>query len=160
MNRRVIRRRWWVLKLQRDCHGNNHDPLFDEVIFFIRGKKTTFTGPCTGQLCTSQHNQRWKIRIIRLWLSDDVARLHVEIDYLNASLVGFCFIRSIDDLGPRNGRYLESCNFPPSMCHILHRQILSTLDVCTVSARLWFLWTSNTLNLVHSMKFVSAGWVS
>jgi hypothetical protein len=39
---------------------------------------------------------RW--RIGGLWLSDDVARLHVKIDNLNDLLVGFCFIRSIDEL--------------------------------------------------------------
>jgi hypothetical protein len=37
------------------------------------------------------------MRIRWFWLIDDVARLHVEIDNLNNFLVGFCFIRSIDD---------------------------------------------------------------
>jgi hypothetical protein len=37
-----------------------------------------------------------RLRIVRLSLSDEVARLHVEIEYLNNPLVGFCFIRSID----------------------------------------------------------------
>jgi hypothetical protein len=43
-----------------------------------------------------QYNGR--IAIENRWLSlvDDVARLHVEIDNLNDSIVGFCFIRSID----------------------------------------------------------------
>jgi hypothetical protein len=39
---------------------------------------------------------RKEMRIRRLILVDDVARLHVKIDKLNESLVGFCFIRSID----------------------------------------------------------------
>jgi hypothetical protein len=33
----------------------------------------------------------------RLGLVDDVARLHVKIDKLNDPLVGFCFIRDIDE---------------------------------------------------------------
>jgi hypothetical protein len=33
---------------------------------------------------------------VRLWLTDDVARLHVKIHNLNGILVGFCFIRYID----------------------------------------------------------------
>jgi hypothetical protein len=50
---------------------------------------------------------RQMIKIERLWLCDDVDGLHVKIDNLNESLVGFCFIRSIDsqyldsDLGAR-----------------------------------------------------------
>ena len=36
------------------------------------------------------------IRIKRLRIADDVARLHVKIDNLNDLLVGFCFIRDID----------------------------------------------------------------
>jgi hypothetical protein len=38
----------------------------------------------------------WMIKIERPWLCDDVDRLHVKIDNLNETLVGFCFIRSID----------------------------------------------------------------
>jgi hypothetical protein len=38
----------------------------------------------------------WRFRIERLWLYDDVDMLHVKIDNLNDSLVGLCFIRSID----------------------------------------------------------------
>jgi hypothetical protein len=38
------------------------------------------------------------ICIVWLGICDDVNRLHVKIDNLNDSLVGFCFIRSIDIL--------------------------------------------------------------
>jgi hypothetical protein len=38
----------------------------------------------------------WMITIGRLRICDDVDRLHVKIDNLNDSIVGFCFIRSID----------------------------------------------------------------
>jgi hypothetical protein len=41
------------------------------------------------------------MRIGRLLLCDDVARLHVEIDTINDLLVGFCFIRSIDSMQAR-----------------------------------------------------------
>jgi hypothetical protein len=47
-------------------------------------------------ITTGQQNGRLVMIIERLWLSDDVARLHVKIDNLNNPLVGFCFIRSID----------------------------------------------------------------
>jgi hypothetical protein len=40
-------------------------------------------------------------QIERLSFVDDVASLHVKIDNLNVSLVGFCFIRSIDRI-PEN----------------------------------------------------------
>ena len=43
-----------------------------------------------------EQNGRMGMIIIRLWLCDDVAMLHVKIDNLNDFLVGFCFIRSID----------------------------------------------------------------
>jgi hypothetical protein len=36
------------------------------------------------------------LRITRLSICNDVDMVHVEIDYLNGSLVGFYFIRSID----------------------------------------------------------------
>jgi hypothetical protein len=38
----------------------------------------------------------WRFKIERLWLYDDVDRLHIKIDNLNNPLVEFCFIRSID----------------------------------------------------------------
>jgi hypothetical protein len=38
------------------------------------------------------------MRIVGLWLYNDVARLHVKIDNIIGSLVGFCFIRSIDSI--------------------------------------------------------------
>jgi hypothetical protein len=41
-------------------------------------------------------NVRLMNLIGRLSLVDDVTSLHVKIDNLNISLVGFCFIRSID----------------------------------------------------------------
>jgi hypothetical protein len=44
-------------------------------------------------------NVRLMNLIGRLSLVDDVASLHVKIDNLNISLVGFCFIRSIDFYG-------------------------------------------------------------
>jgi hypothetical protein len=37
------------------------------------------------------------IEIVRLRIRDDVDRLHVKIDNLNNHLVGFCFIRDIDN---------------------------------------------------------------
>jgi hypothetical protein len=37
-----------------------------------------------------------EMKIVRLWLSGDVAIVHVKIDNLNDFVVGFCFIRSID----------------------------------------------------------------
>jgi hypothetical protein len=43
-------------------------------------------------------NEWMKMTIGRSWLTDDVDRLHVKIDNLNDSIVGFCFIRSIDSL--------------------------------------------------------------
>jgi hypothetical protein len=49
----------------------------------------------------------WMIRIERVRIRDDVDRLHVKIDKLNVPLVGFCFIRSIDNLCVmKNGAYL------------------------------------------------------
>jgi hypothetical protein len=38
----------------------------------------------------------WMITMGWLRICDDVDRLHVKIDNLNDSLVGFCFITSID----------------------------------------------------------------
>jgi hypothetical protein len=40
----------------------------------------------------------WMIILVQLWLCDDVDGLHVKIDNLNNLLVGFCFIRSIDNI--------------------------------------------------------------
>jgi hypothetical protein len=42
----------------------------------------------------------WRFRIERLWLYDDVDRLHIKIDNLNDPLVGLCFIRSMDGIWP------------------------------------------------------------
>jgi hypothetical protein len=39
------------------------------------------------------------IIIVRMWLCDDVDSLYVKIDKLNNLLVGFYFIRSIDNSG-------------------------------------------------------------
>jgi hypothetical protein len=36
------------------------------------------------------------MRIERQRFSDDMARMHVEIDNINDFLVGFCFIRNLD----------------------------------------------------------------
>jgi hypothetical protein len=48
--------------------------------------------------CVACHDlaTRMEMRIGWLRLIGDVARLHVKIDNLNDSLVGFCFTRSID----------------------------------------------------------------
>jgi hypothetical protein len=43
---------------------------------------------------SANENRRMMNQIERLSFVDDVASLHVKIDNLNISLVGFCFIRS------------------------------------------------------------------
>jgi hypothetical protein len=44
----------------------------------------------------TQQMDGWMITIGWFRICDDVDILHVKIDNLNDSLVGFCFIRSID----------------------------------------------------------------
>jgi hypothetical protein len=47
------------------------------------------------------------IWIGRLWICDDVDRLHVKIDKLNEPLVRFCFIRSIDRFQDRDRDFIS-----------------------------------------------------
>jgi hypothetical protein len=79
------------------------------------------------------------MRIQRLWIWDEVDRLHAKIDTLNVLLVRFCFIRSIDTNKKTILRDMKQTLQYQNMTHLC--SVFSRSNMKQFHNTTWFIWT-------------------